>query len=83
MSLNMIRFSTTIPLAGISYLSRVQESIVKERNPIPQIQPVSLFSSLSVADSIFMSRIKSRVVHWWNACKESSNTIDGWFSSEA
>ncbi|CAL9040473.1 unnamed protein product [Musa banksii] len=61
---------------GISYLSRVQESIVKERNPIPQIQPVSSFSSLSVADSIFMSRIKSRVVHWWNVCKESSNTID-------
>ncbi|KAJ8458111.1 hypothetical protein OPV22_031037 [Ensete ventricosum] len=62
---------------GISYLSRVQESMVKERNPIPQIQPISSCSSLSVADSIFMSRIKSRVVHWWNICKESSNTIDG------
>ncbi|WOL11347.1 hypothetical protein Cni_G20109 [Canna indica] len=62
---------------GISYISRVQESMVKGRNPYPKIQPVHSCSSLSVVDSVFTSRIKSRVEHWWKACKDSNSKDDG------
>ncbi|XP_058093617.1 poly(A)-specific ribonuclease PARN-like isoform X2 [Magnolia sinica] len=63
---------------GISYLSRVQESAAKGRiqNPIPSICTMKSSSSPSVADSIFMKRIKSRVQHWRDACKDSTKTTD-------
>lgn len=31
----------------------------------------------SVADAVFVGRIKSRVRHWLNACKESNTRSDG------
>lgn len=62
---------------GISYLSRVQESKAKERSPIPQVHPIPSSSNPSVADSLFMGRIKSRVEHWRNACKSKDKTTDG------
>ncbi|XP_073002848.1 poly(A)-specific ribonuclease PARN-like [Typha latifolia] len=62
---------------GISYLSRVQESLAKERIPTPQVLQSSSCASPSVADSIFVGRIKSRVEHWRKACKEPNNSADG------
>ncbi|XP_059660019.1 poly(A)-specific ribonuclease PARN-like [Cornus florida] len=60
--------------SGISYLSRAQESAAKDRigNPVPSNYVVQLPSTLSVADTIFVERIKSRVKHWRNACKDSN-----------
>lgn len=62
---------------GISYLSRAQESIAKGRTSTPCFCPLSSSPSPSVADSIFMGRIKSRIVHWRNACKDPCNATDG------
>nr|XP_029116591.1 poly(A)-specific ribonuclease PARN-like isoform X2 [Elaeis guineensis] len=62
---------------GISYLSRAQESIAKERTPTPLVYSSSSSPTPSVADSIFIGRIKSRVEHWRNACKDSRNMTDG------
>ncbi|XXG78791.1 hypothetical protein AAC387_Pa08g2656 [Persea americana] len=63
---------------GISYLSRVQESAAKGLvgNPIPGICQVTSASSPSVADTIFIERIKSRVRHWRDACHNSNKTTD-------
>ncbi|CAI0426511.1 unnamed protein product [Linum tenue] len=64
---------------GISYLSREQESVVKTRSERPR--PVSdlgeTASPLSVADSIFVERVKSRVKHWKNACQDSGSNTKG------
>ncbi|XP_020110318.1 poly(A)-specific ribonuclease PARN-like isoform X1 [Ananas comosus] len=67
---------------GLSYLSRVQESMSRERIPIPHVGRLSSSSSppstrSSVADSIFMGRVKSRVEHWRKAAKEPSNAAEG------
>ncbi|KAL5703079.1 poly(A)-specific ribonuclease [Ranunculus cassubicifolius] len=59
---------------GISYLSRAQESTAKLQlgNDIGHITPTNFSSARSVADSVFMERIKTRVTHWRNACKDKS-----------
>lgn len=62
---------------GLSYLSVVQESRAKERDPSPIIHPIPSSSDPSVADLLFMGRIKSRVEHWRNACKSVDNPTDG------
>ncbi|KAL5562220.1 hypothetical protein UlMin_031967 [Ulmus minor] len=58
---------------GISYLSRVQESSAKVRigNPLPSTLLGNSTSSPSVADSVFVERIKSRVANWKNGSKKS------------
>lgn len=64
---------------GISYLSRAQESAAKGLigDPIPGICQAPSASSSSVADTIFIERIKSRVRHWRDACQNSNKTTDG------
>ncbi|KAA8550537.1 hypothetical protein F0562_002221 [Nyssa sinensis] len=64
---------------GISYLSRAQESAAKDRigNPVTSNYVVQSSSTLSVADSVFVERIKSRVRHWRNACKDSTTKTHG------
>ncbi|OVA11384.1 Ribonuclease CAF1 [Macleaya cordata] len=59
---------------GISYLSRVQESIAKDRleNPSSAIYSVKSSSTPSVADAVFTERIKSRVQYWRDACKNKN-----------
>ncbi|EOX93743.1 Poly(A)-specific ribonuclease PARN-like, putative isoform 3 [Theobroma cacao] len=61
---------------GISYLSRAQELVAKVRmgNPIAihhVVKPTS--TPPSVADTIFVERVKSRVKHWKKACADSSS----------
>ncbi|KAL6002783.1 hypothetical protein ACLOJK_023005 [Asimina triloba] len=65
-------------LLGISYLSRAQESSAKDRikNPIPSVCTVKSSSTPSVADSIFMQRIKSRIRHWKDTCNDSKKTTE-------
>lgn len=63
---------------GISYLSRAQESTAKVRigNPIPISHMMQSSSMpLTVADSIFKGRTKSRLKHWKDAlCNSRSDT---------
>ncbi|XP_077227699.1 polynucleotidyl transferase, ribonuclease H-like superfamily protein [Tasmannia lanceolata] len=63
---------------GLSYLSRVQEASARYRikNSIPCIRPARSSSSPSVADAIFMERIKSRVRNWRDGYKHSNKTSD-------
>ncbi|KAF3435119.1 hypothetical protein FNV43_RR22206 [Rhamnella rubrinervis] len=63
---------------GISYLSRVQESAAKVRmgNPTPITYGTNPSSTPSVADAVFIERIKSRMKYWKNACKSSSSRTD-------
>ncbi|XP_017252983.1 poly(A)-specific ribonuclease PARN-like isoform X2 [Daucus carota subsp. sativus] len=57
---------------GISYLSRAQELIARNRRGNPVISNLEQSSSPhSVADSLFLGRIQSRVKSWLKACKES------------
>jgi poly(A)-specific ribonuclease len=65
-----------IILAGISYLSRVQESLAREKI---FTRPHQLLSSpnTSVADSVFMNRIKSRIVNWRKRYADPSKKHDG------
>ncbi|CAA6659814.1 unnamed protein product [Spirodela intermedia] len=49
---------------GLSYLSRVQESTAKHRNPVP------------IADTVFMERVKLRIEQWCNACRNSNPSED-------
>ncbi|CAN0898084.1 Poly(A)-specific ribonuclease PARN-like [Linum grandiflorum] len=62
---------------GISYLSRDQESVVKARTDSPRPAKFNELgesaSSLSVADSIFIERMKTRVKNWKNAVENSSS----------
>ncbi|KAM0944147.1 putative poly(A)-specific ribonuclease [Dioscorea sansibarensis] len=62
---------------GITYLSRAQESVARDRNPVPRIHLMTSSSSPSVADSVFMGRIKSRVESWWKICRDPGKTTDG------
>ncbi|CAL9023108.1 unnamed protein product [Prunus brigantina] len=59
--------------SGISYLSRAQESAAKVRigNPSPSTYIMNSSSTHTVADTVFLERIKSRVKHWKNACRSS------------
>lgn len=63
---------------GISYLSRAQESAARVRigNPTPIPHVVKSSSKPSVADAVFIERIKSRVKYWRNACKDTSSKTD-------
>ncbi|CAL5424828.1 unnamed protein product [Camellia sinensis] len=63
---------------GISYLSRAQESASKDRigNPVPSKYVIQSSSALSVADAVFVERIKSRVRHWRNAFKDTSTRAE-------
>lgn len=65
-------------LVGISYLSRAQESAAKSRIGSPQaIGDTTKSSSApvpSVADTIFVERIRTRVKNWKNACVGSSSS---------
>ncbi|XP_068321013.1 poly(A)-specific ribonuclease PARN-like [Pyrus communis] len=58
---------------GISYLSRAQESAAKARigNPTTSSYVMSSSSTHTVADTVFVERIKSRVKHWKSACKNT------------
>lgn len=66
-------------MTGISYLSRQQESAARVLigNPLSITHEVKSSSSPSVADSVFIERIKSRVNYWRNECKGSSAKADG------
>lgn len=68
-----------LKLTGITYSSRAQESVARDRNPVPRMHLMTSSSSLSVADSVFMGRIKSRVETWWKACRDPGKAVDGTF----
>lgn len=63
---------------GISYLSRAQESIAKVRIGRPILTPstyaVKSSSRQTIADSVFVQRVKSRVKNWKDACNSSTKT---------
>ncbi|CAL5012704.1 unnamed protein product [Urochloa decumbens] len=61
---------------GISYLSRVQESFARQKIFTPHLRQLLPSPTRSVADSIFMSRIKSRIVHWRKGYAEPSKKDD-------
>ncbi|KAJ6874101.1 hypothetical protein NC651_032821 [Populus alba x Populus x berolinensis] len=64
---------------GISYLSREQESAAKIQmgNPILAKNVTESTSTLSVADSVFIERIKSHIKNWKKAYKETSTRKEG------
>lgn len=64
---------------GISYLSRVQESAAKVHIGNPTTITYKMISSTthSVADAVFVERIKSRIKNWKNSCKSSNSRTDG------
>lgn len=68
-------------LLGISYLSEAQESAAKVRmgNPMAVDHATKSSSSpaLSVADTVFIERVRSRVKHWKNACTDSDIKTEG------
>uniref|UniRef100_A0A6P6GG21 poly(A)-specific ribonuclease PARN-like n=1 Tax=Ziziphus jujuba TaxID=326968 RepID=A0A6P6GG21_ZIZJJ len=63
---------------GISYLSRVQESAAKVRigNPTAISYQMNSSSTPTVADAVFVERIKSRIKNWKNSCKSSNSRTD-------
>jgi len=62
---------------GISYLSRVQESFARQKICTPHVRPLLPLQSTSVADSVFKSRIKSRIMHWRKGYAEPNKKDDG------
>ncbi|PNY11308.1 poly(A)-specific ribonuclease PARN-like protein, partial [Trifolium pratense] len=58
---------------GISYLSRAQESVAKIRlgTGSPSLAAMKSSSPPTVADTVFVERIRSRIKHWRNTCKNS------------
>ncbi|MBA0715419.1 hypothetical protein Golax_014316 [Gossypium laxum] len=61
---------------GISYLSRAQELAAKVRmaNPINLNHVVEASSSPpTVADTVFVERVKSRIKHWKKSCTDSTS----------
>lgn len=65
--------------AGISYLSREQETAAEIRigNPRPSTLVVDSSFAPSVADSIFMERLKSRVIRWKSVCQKPKDSRNG------
>ncbi|XP_057483124.1 poly(A)-specific ribonuclease PARN-like [Actinidia eriantha] len=63
---------------GISYLSRAQELASKDRieNLVPGKYILQSSSANSVADAVFVERIKSRVKNWRNALNDSSTRTE-------
>ncbi|XP_047321742.1 poly(A)-specific ribonuclease PARN-like isoform X2 [Impatiens glandulifera] len=61
---------------GITYLSREQESLSREKigNLVPSDYMANSISTPSVADSIFSERIRSRVKNWRKAFNDDSCT---------
>ncbi|GMI70873.1 hypothetical protein like AT3G25430 [Hibiscus trionum] len=59
---------------GVSYLSRAQELVAKVRmgNPIA-LNHIPTSSPPTVADTVFVERVKSRIKHWKKACTDSSS----------
>ncbi|XP_030499740.2 poly(A)-specific ribonuclease PARN-like isoform X2 [Cannabis sativa] len=69
---------------GISYLSRAQEDKAKIRigNPRPSPLILDSTSTPSVADALFIERVKSRVIQWKKTCKKTKeNTHDALMNS--
>ncbi|PWZ28705.1 hypothetical protein Zm00014a_011353 [Zea mays] len=62
---------------GISYLSRVQESLAREKIFTPRPHQLLSSPNTSVADSVFMNRIKSRIVNWRKRYADPSKKHDG------
>ena len=66
---------------GISYLSRAQELAAKDRtgNPLPRsyMKPSQSPTVYSVADSMFVDRIKSRIKIWKRTCQDSEKKTEG------
>ncbi|RDY08871.1 Poly(A)-specific ribonuclease PARN-like protein, partial [Mucuna pruriens] len=58
---------------GISYLSRAQESVARNRlgTGLPSLHVTQSSSPSTVADTVFVERIKSRIKHWRKSCKSS------------
>ncbi|KAM1007108.1 hypothetical protein PS2_003722 [Malus domestica] len=58
---------------GISYLSRAQESAAKVwiGNPAASSYVTNTSSTHTIADTVFVERIKSRVTHWKTAFKST------------
>ncbi|KAK7256197.1 hypothetical protein RIF29_29635 [Crotalaria pallida] len=56
---------------GISYLSKEQESVAKIRlgTAFPSLREVKSSSTSTVADSVFVERIRSRIKHWKKTCE--------------
>ncbi|WVZ04828.1 hypothetical protein V8G54_018174 [Vigna mungo] len=69
---------TNSSLTRISYLSRAQESAAKVRlgAALSSCQVVKSSSSPTVADTVFVERIRSRIECWRKTC-ESSGTSTG------
>ncbi|KAL8237102.1 hypothetical protein R6Q59_018183 [Mikania micrantha] len=65
---------------GISYLSRAQELAAKHQigSPVSSAYVAPSPLSRSVADNVFVERIKSRVGHWISACTRSDTKADGY-----
>ncbi|XP_030547758.2 poly(A)-specific ribonuclease PARN-like [Rhodamnia argentea] len=63
---------------GISYLSREQECLAKVWKGIPVCgkYPEKSSSSPSVADAVFLERIRSRIKQWKNSFEDSSTRND-------
>ncbi|KAL6596269.1 hypothetical protein ACP70R_047633 [Stipagrostis hirtigluma subsp. patula] len=61
---------------GLSYLSRVQESLARQKIFTPSLRQLLPSPCKTVADSVFVSRIKSRIAHWRKGCTGSSKTTD-------
>lgn len=71
-------------ITGISYLSRAQESASKflSGNPILADHITVSSSPATVADTVFVGRIRSRVKNWRQSCIDSgSKTGDGVIAS--
>ncbi|KAF3337460.1 poly(A)-specific ribonuclease PARN-like protein [Carex littledalei] len=62
---------------GISYLSRVQESLARQTNPTPLDFRIYSKSSKSFADSLFIEGIKSRIQYWRKTCLASDESPHG------
>ena len=66
-----------IILAGISYLSRVEESLARQKIFTPCPQQLLPSPSTSVSDSVFVNRIKSKILHWRKGYADPSKKDDG------
>lgn len=58
---------------GISYLSRAQESAARihRGTALPSSRLMKSSSPSTVADTVFVERIRSRIKHWIKSCKSS------------
>ncbi|KAL2336746.1 hypothetical protein Fmac_011192 [Flemingia macrophylla] len=58
---------------GISYMSRAQESVARIRHgtALSSHRGMNTSTVFTVADTVFVERIRSRIKHWRNSCKSS------------